>query len=64
MNPINLKFILGTSIFQLFVNVFNSGLDQECSKNIVDIMTGLVKVGWDCERIIFELNDAILDDNI
>jgi hypothetical protein len=28
MNPINLKFILGTSIFQLFVTMFNTGFDN------------------------------------
>lgn len=28
MNPVNLKFILGTSIFQLFVTMFNTGFDN------------------------------------
>jgi len=27
MNPINLKFMLGTPVFQLFVNMFNIGFD-------------------------------------
>lgn len=62
MNPINLKFILGTPIFGLFVTIFNRRLDSECSKNIVDIMTGLVKVGWDCSEIIREIEEAVLDD--
>jgi hypothetical protein len=62
MSPINLKFILGksffyqgTEIFDLFVRIFNEGLDKECSKNVIDIMTGLVKVGWDCQRVITNL---------
>ena len=55
MNPANLKSILGTPLFSLFVTVFNRRMDPECSKNIVDIMTGLVKVGWDCEEIIQEI---------
>lgn len=62
MNPINLKYMLGTPIFQLLVNMFNIGFDNECSKNIVDIMNGLVKVGWDCNQILKEINIAILDD--
>ena len=62
MNPINLKFILGTPIFSLFVTIFNRRFDLECSKNIVDIMTGLVKVGWDCNEIINEIEEAVLDD--
>ena len=60
MNPINLKYMLGSPIFQLFVTMFNIGLDGECSKNIVDIMNGLVKVGWDCQQIMKEINNAIL----
>jgi hypothetical protein len=52
MYPINLKFMLGTSVFQLLVSMFNTGFDNECSKNIVDIMNGLVKVGWDCNQIL------------
>lgn len=60
LNPINLKFILGSSIFQLFVTMFNIGFDPECSKNIVDIMYGLVKVGWDCQQILQEINNAVL----
>lgn len=48
MNPVNLKHILSTPIFQLFVKIFNTRMDAECCKNIIDIMTGLVKVGWDC----------------
>jgi hypothetical protein len=62
MNPINLKYILSTPIFQLFVKIFNTRLDSECSKNIVDIMTGLVKVGWDCNEILNEIEEAVLDD--
>ena len=62
MNAINLKFILGTPIFALFVQIFNQRLDSECSKNIVDIMTGLVKVGWDCGEIISEIEEAVLED--
>lgn len=62
MNPINLKFMLGTSIFQLLVNMFNIGFDEECSKNIIDIMNGLVKVGWDCNQILKDINSAILDE--
>ena len=64
LNPVNLKFILGTSVFQLLVQMFNTGLDSECSKNIVDIMNGLVKVGWDCQQILKEIDQAILDDKI
>ena len=64
MNPVNLKFILGTPIFQTFVAMFNSGYDHECSKNIIDIMNGLVKVGWDCAQILREINEAILDDKL
>jgi hypothetical protein len=64
MNPINLKFMLGTSVFQLFVSMFNTGFDHECSKNIVDVMNGLVKVGWDCSQILREINTAILDDRL
>lgn len=52
MSPINLKYILGTSIFNLFVKIFNTRLDPECSKNIINIMIGLVKVGWNCNEII------------
>jgi hypothetical protein len=44
--------------------MFNKGIDSECSKNIVDIMTGLVKVGWDCERIFKGLDEALLNNNI
>ncbi len=64
MNPINLKFMLGTSVFQLLVAMFNTGFDSECSKNIVDIMNGLVKVGWDCSQILKDINSAILDDRL
>ena len=64
MNPINLKFMLGTQIFQQLVGMFNIGFDSECSKNIVDIMSGLVKVGWDCNRILNEIDTAILDDKV
>ena len=64
MNPINLKFMLGTSVFALLVNMFNTGFDPECSKNIVDIMNGLVKVGWDCAQILREINAAILEDRL
>jgi len=28
MNPLNLKFMLGTTIFQTFVNMFNTGFDH------------------------------------
>lgn len=62
MNPINLKFMLGTSVFQLLVSMFNTGFDEECSKNIIDIMNGLVKVGWDCSQILKDINNAILDE--
>lgn len=62
MNPINLKFMLGTSIFQLLVSMFNTSFDEECSKNIIDIMNGLVKVGWDCNQILKDINSAILDE--
>ena len=62
MNPINLKFILGKPIFSLFVSMFNKGFDTECSKNIVDIMNGLVKVGWDCNQILRDINNSSLDD--
>ena len=64
MNPINLKFMLGTSVFQLLVSMFNTGFDSECSKNIVDIMNGLVKVGWDCSQILKDISAAILDDRL
>ena len=64
MNPVNLKFMLGTSVFQLLVSMFNTGFDNECSKNIVDIMNGLVKVGWDCAQILKDINSAILDDRL
>lgn len=64
MNPTNLKFILGTPIFDLFVKVFNTRLDPECSKNIINIMIGLVKVGWNCNEILNELEEAIFDDKI
>jgi hypothetical protein len=60
MNPVNLKFMLGTSIFQLFVNIFNIGFDNECSKNIIDIMNGLVKVGWDCNQILKDISTSLL----
>lgn len=60
MNPVNLKFMLGTSIFQLLVNMFNIGFDNECSKNIIDIMNGLVKVGWDCSQILKDINNYLL----
>ena len=56
--------MLGTVVFQLFVNMFNIGFDNECSKNIVDIMNGLVKVGWDCSQILKEINTSILEDKI
>jgi hypothetical protein len=64
MNPINLKFILGTQIFQLFVSMFNTAFDPECSKNVVDIMNGLVKVGWDCNQILSDIGNAILDEKL
>lgn len=64
MNPVNLKYILGTPIFQLFIKIFNTRLDPECSKNIVDIMTGLVKVGWDCNEIVSEIEEAVLEDRV
>ncbi len=64
MNPVNLKYILGTPIFQLFIKIFNTRLDSECSKNIVDIMTGLVKVGWDCNQIVSEIEEAVLEDRV
>lgn len=47
----------------MFVTLFNNGVDIECSQNIIDIMTGLVKVGWDCRRIFTDLHDAVLDDS-
>lgn len=56
--------MLGTSVFQLLVSMFNTGFDNECSKNIVDIMNGLVKVGWDCAQILRDINAAILDDRL
>jgi len=28
MNPVNLKFMLGTQIFQLFVSMYNLGFDS------------------------------------
>ncbi len=55
INPINLKFILGTELFEFFVRVFNEGFDEEASANVVDIMTGLVKVGWDASTIVGKL---------
>ena len=61
MNPVNLKFMLGSQIFQLFVTMYNIGFDSECSKNIVDIMNGLVKVGWDCHAILVDINNSILE---
>lgn len=64
MNPVNLKFMLGTQIFQLFVSMYNLSFDSECSKNIVDIMNGLVKVGWDCNSILVDINSSILEDKI
>lgn len=42
--------------------MFNTCFDSECSKNIVDIMNGLVKVGWDCTQILKDIHSAILDD--
>ena len=27
-------------------------------------MNGLVKVGWDCQAILLDINKAILDDKI
>lgn len=56
--------MLGTSVFQLLVSMFNTGFDNECSKNIVDTTSGLVKVGWDCNQILREINNAILEDKL
>lgn len=53
---------IGTDIFELFVKIFNEGMDKECSKNIIDIMNGLVKVGWDCQRILTNLEQAVMDE--
>ena len=64
MNPLNLKHMLGSSVFALLVTMFNAGADQECSKNIVDVMHGLVKVGWDCQRILDDMHAALLDERI
>ena len=60
LNSSNLKYMLGTPIFQLLVSMFNTGFDHECSKNIVEIMNGLVKVGWDCQQILKQIDEAIL----
>lgn len=46
------------------MDIYNKSVDKECSKNVVEIMTGLVKVGWDCKVIISQIADGIVADNV
>lgn len=54
-----LQLILKTELFNTLVDIYNKNIDRECSRNIVDIMTGLVKVGWDCRVIVKQIIEGI-----
>jgi hypothetical protein len=43
--------------------MYNNAFDKECSRNIVDIMTGLVRVGWDCNEIVRQIQEGLDNDN-
>lgn len=45
------------------VLIYNENIDKECSKNVVETMTGLVKVGWDCKVIVNQIAEGIANDN-
>ena len=59
-----LQCILKTELFSTLVDLYNRSVDKECSRNVVDIMSGLVKVGWNCEVIVRQISDGIINDNM
>jgi hypothetical protein len=63
LNTSYLQVLLKSSLFPTLVKMYNSALDKECSRNIVDIMTGLVKVGWDCNEIVRQLREGLESDS-
>jgi hypothetical protein len=66
MNVCNLQPLLTSKLFELLFELFQSGHDRECTKNILDFMAFLLKIGWDPKpaiaRIYLLLNSDRMEE--